>query len=132
MIRVAKNSYIVLISISIIFSCKANNKNIVTTLTESECYWDVHDKYSTLNGKIGFCYKFENDSFCQYLYYNRRNVREEFDFDDVVLPKTWKVQGDTIIYLLGIKRKIIYYSTDTILLENPVTKIIDTLIKNCR
>lgn len=132
MIKSAKNSYILLISISIIISCKTDKKSILTALTASECYWDVHDQYSTLNGRIGYCYKFENAGFCQYLYYNRRNEREKFDFDDVIIPKTWKVHGDTIIYLLGIERKIIYSSTDTILLENPVTKIVDTLIKNCR
>jgi hypothetical protein len=65
------------------------------------------------------------------LFYNRKGKRDEYDDDDMVVPKKWELKGDSILYIRGIQRRVINFSRDTLLLENPVNKVRDTLIRDC-
>lgn len=114
-------------------SCKTGNKKSLSSIiTLSNCYWDIHDSESTSLGRSAYCYKFTKDGHCSYFFYDKRGKRNGYDFDDVVVPKTWKLTGDTILYLQGTERKVLSFSEDTLLLENPVSKQRDTLIKSCQ
>jgi hypothetical protein len=112
--------------------CKTdNNKKLVEIIT-SNCYWDIHDIYSAANQRIAYCYKFNKDGSCLYLFTpDKKGKRNEYDDDDVVAPKKWELKGDSILYIRGIQRRVINFSTDTLLLENPVNKVRDTLIRDC-
>lgn len=114
--------------------CGANVTSLSSIITSPNCYWDVHDKNSADNGKTAYCYKFNTDGSCLYLFApNKEGVRDEYDFgDNLPTTKTWKLQGDTSLYLLGIERTIVSFSKDTILLENRINKVRDTLIRNCK
>jgi hypothetical protein len=108
-----------------------NNKRLVSIMT-SDCYWDVHNNYSAANQRVAYCYKFNKDGSCLYLFTpDKRGKRDEYNSDDVVVPKTWKIQGDTIVYLQATKRRVLSFTADTLLLENPISKVRDTLIKDC-
>ena len=112
--------------------CQPNDKRLGSIMTN--CYWDIHDTHSAANGRIAYCYKFDKNGSCSYLFTPDKNgKRDEFNFDDnIPTSKTWKLQGDTLLYILGIERRIINFSNDEILLENPVTRQVDTLLKNCK
>lgn len=118
----------------LIIGCKANNTSLSSIITSSNCYWDVHDNYSAANGKISYCYRFNTDGSCLYLFASdKKGIRDEYNFgDNIPTTKTWKLQGDTTLYILGIERRVLNYSKDTLLTENPVSKTRDTLIKNCK
>lgn len=114
--------------------CKSNNNNLRGVLIASDCYWDIHNNYSTVNQRISYCYKFKKNGSCSYLFTpDKEGKRDEFNFDDnKPITKKWEVHGDTIIYILGIERRVINFSKDTILLSNPIGNEKDTLIRNCR
>jgi hypothetical protein len=40
-------------------------------------------------------------------------------------------KNNSIMNIRGIERRIVSFSKDTLLLENPISKVKDTLIKNC-
>jgi hypothetical protein len=115
-----------------VIGCNTKSEILKSVILYSDCHWDVHDKYSASNLKIGYCYKFGKDGSCSYLFYDRHNVRNEYSFDDVIMPKKWSIQGDTTIYIMGLERRVISYSKDTILIKNASTQEEDTLIRNCK
>ncbi len=127
------NKYVYCLMLLCVIGCKTNDTNLSSIITSPNCYWDVHDAYSSANNKVGYCYKFNKDGRCLYLFaLDKKGKRDEYDDDDAIVPKEWKVKGDSVIYIRGIERRVVIYSQDTILLENPVTKERDTLIKNCK
>lgn len=119
------------LAILLITGCKSKTKNLFKIIT-SNCYWDVHDTYSAANRRIAYCYKFNKDGSCLYLFTaNKNGKREEYNSDDVVTPKTWELHGDTVLRLRASKRTVVRFSADTLLLENPISKARDTLIRDC-
>lgn len=131
--KAATNKYISCLMLILVIGCKTNDTNLSSIITSSNCFWDVHDSYSVSNRKVGYCYKFRKDGSCSYLFYDRQNVRNGYDFDDnIPTTKTWKLKGDTVLYILGLERTIVGFTKDTILLENPTIKEKDTLIRNCK
>lgn len=125
------NKYIFfLLFVLLTVGCKHNDdlNNVITT---PNCYWDIHDKNTAIEGRISMCYRFNKDGSCLYLFTpNKKGEREEYYDDDVIVSKRWQIKGDTI-YIREIERYIVNYSKDTLLLENPTTKERDTLIRNC-
>lgn len=129
--RVVIIKYFFCLLFLLVIGCKHNDE-ISSIITSSDCYWDIHDAYSAANGRIAMCYKFNKDGSCSYLFtLDKKGKRDEYDDDDVRVPKQWKIIGDTI-YIRGIKSCLISYSSDTILLENPIGKGRDTLVRNCK
>jgi len=130
--KVAMIRYGFIFVILLITGCEARPKKLFDVIT-SDCYWDVHDSYSAANGRIAYCYKFNRDGSCLYLFTaDKDGNRDEYSPDDVVTPKTWELQGDTVLLLRASKRTVVRFSADTLLLENPISKIIDTLIRDCK
>lgn len=120
-----------LLLILLICGCRADDSNDLAKIITVNCYWDLHYESSSAGRRVAYCYRFKKDGSCLYLFYkNKKGIRHEFYDDDVVVPKTWRVEGDTL-YIRGIERTIIHFSKDTVLLENPIDKKKDTLIKNC-
>jgi hypothetical protein len=77
---------------------------------------------------------FNSNGRCIYLFTpDKTGKRDTFDFGDNIPPtNTWKVQGDSLLFILGLERKVLHFSDDSILLINTVTNEVDTLIKNCK
>jgi hypothetical protein len=116
-----------------VLGCKSNDNKIKSIIASPHCYWDIRDSLAASLGRSAYCYSFSKDGYCEYFFYDRKGRRDRYDFDDnVPTTKTWKLQGDTLIYILGVERKLLSFSNDTILLENPITKVKDTLVKNCK
>ena len=112
--------------------CTGNeNFKLSSLMTSENCYWDVSDSLSISLRRPAYCYKFNKNGQCLYFFYDRKGKRNEYYDDDVVMPKKWEIKGDTIL-ILGIRRYLVSYSQDTILLENPITKEKEFLIRNCR
>jgi hypothetical protein len=125
--------YCVYFILSSSMSCTYNgHTGSLNSIITSDCYWDVHDTFSVANGKVGYCYQFKKNGKSNYFFYDRKGVRTNYDFGDLVVPKNWRIIGDTLMYLQGIERIVVEYSSDTILLKNPANKQIDTLIRNCK
>lgn len=116
-----------------VIGCKSNDNKIKSIVASRDCYWDIRDSLSVSLGRSAYCYRFSEDGHCAYFFYDRKGRRNRYDFDDnVPTTETWKLQGDTLIYILGVERRLLRFSKDTILLENPITKGKDTLVKNCK
>jgi len=118
-------------------SCETSEKkrSIRDTLTDN-CYWDVIDKqvYYMTNA----CYRFMKDGKCDFFYYNFRDKKRintvfRFDFDDVIVSKTWLLQNDNTLNIQGINYNITCYNQDTIVLKNILSTIKAdlVLVKNC-
>jgi hypothetical protein len=127
-----KNKIFIILFSLVFFSCKKIN-NLSTILTVPNCYWNIHDEHSSRNDRISYCYKFNEDGSCLYMFTpDKKGNRYEYHYGDDLPPsKTWQLQGDSIIYILGLERKVIRYSSDTILLVNPILNLNDTLVKDC-
>jgi hypothetical protein len=112
--------------------CRGNeNFKLSSLMTSENCYWDVSDSLAISLGRPAYCYKFNKNGQCLYFFYDKKGKRNEYYDDDVVVPKQWEIKGDTVL-ILGIRRCLVIYSQDTILLENPITKGKESLIRNCR
>jgi len=116
----------------LVFGCKANDTNLSSILTSSNCYWDIQ-YIDSFGGRSVYCYKFNKDGSCQYFFYDRKKVRNKYDFDDnIPVSNTWQLQGDTVIYIYGAKGNILRFSKDTILLQSPISKETHFLVRNCK
>jgi hypothetical protein len=103
--EVSEIIYRLIFAIFLITGCKTDNNTKLIAIITSNCYWDVRDTYSAANMRIAYCYKFNKDSSCLYLFTpDKKGKRDEYNSDDVVVPKTWELQGDTMLYLRASKR----------------------------
>jgi hypothetical protein len=131
--KVIMNKYCFCLILFSCIGCGAKKGKLSSILTTPNCYWDVHDAYSASNRKIGYCYKFNKDGKCLYLLTpNKYGKRVEYYDDDIIVPKEWKLNGDSVIFIRSIERRVLSFSPDTLLLQNPTTHEKDTLINNCK
>jgi hypothetical protein len=130
--RGAISKYSFYLLLLVITSCKSNADKLRFIISSSNCYWDIRDSLSVSLGRPAYCYQFNRDGHCLYLFYNRKGKRDEYDDDDVIVPKKWELKGDSIMYIRGIQRRVISYSPDTLIFENRINRVRDTLIKNCK
>ena len=126
------NKYVSCLMLIWVIGCKTNDTNLSSIITSSNCYWDIQ-YVDSLGGRSVYCYKFNRDGKCVYFSYNRKGIRNKFDFDDnVPITRTWKLEGDTVLYIFGAKGIVVNYSQDTILLESPISKERHPLVRNCK
>src|ERR1700761_8780521 len=94
--------------ILLVAACKMDDHKKLALIMTSNCYWDVHDGYSAANQKVAYCYKFNKDGSCLHFFTpDKKGKRDEYNSGDVVVPKTWELQGDTVLYLQGAKRRVL-------------------------
>jgi uncharacterized protein YxeA len=124
-----RKAFIKLVLLALICSmiCCKSDTHLYSLLTSNNCYWDVHSDNSIPN-----CYQFNTDSTCTYFSYDGKGARVKFDFDpNLRTDKTWKLQGDTTFYILGLKSKVLSYSADSIVIQNLNTGLKELLTRNC-
>src|SRR5580704_9168934 len=92
----------------------ANKRSLNAILTTSNnCYWDIFATINTVGSMQGnYCYEFERDGRCYFFLYDKKRVRNEYNDADNIVPRKWSIQDDSIIYIRGLRRKILNYSED--------------------
>ncbi len=121
--------------IVLLISCNERvSKPKLKDILNSGCYRDILDKQVV--HFINSCYLFEKQGKCLFFYYNfydqvRTDSVYRYDDDDVIVPDTWSVEGDSILTVRGISYSIIRYTNDSVYAKHH--RQTDTLIltRNC-
>jgi hypothetical protein len=130
------NKLILLLSI-LTFSCVKDKKTELTLFLTNDSlkYWDMvynprfYDRSKSLTFPL-YCYCFEKSNKWNFYIY-RKGVRQQYEQDDIVIPRKWDMISDTTI-MLGFKTyKIEKLSKDTFIYieDTDTTILINSMIK---
>jgi hypothetical protein len=118
-----------------LFSCKQSYSVSLENTLKSNCFWDITEDKQVIGG-LNSCYRFLPDGQCYFYYYyfiNKSLTRSVFryDDDDIIVPDTWAVIGDSLLIARGTQYTVLAFSKDSIIVEGYLN---DTLIfrKNCQ
>jgi hypothetical protein len=127
-----------------LLSCGGAKRPSLQQVLVSDCFWDRTGDNQVIGG-LNSCYRFFSDGRCYYYYYQFRFERQgdsvvrfrkdsayRYSDGDNIMPDTWKLQGDTLLYIEGVPHKALNVTFDSVLVVEQGTG--DTLLlrKNCK
>ena len=125
-----------LLALGILFfcSCKNTPEENLSDIIKSDCFWDITEDNQVIGG-LNSCYKFLPNGECflyNYKFYNRKITDSvyRYETDDVIVPTSWSVQGDTLLIARAVHYKVLAFAKSSISVEGFNN---DTLVfrKNC-
>lgn len=128
--KLLKNFAIILLFLLFtICSCKDEKQKWMLTNFSSKD-WDIYRMRGKTYKNPKYGYYFDRNGKCIYYFYSINSAgrieKNKFDFDDVIYPETWSVSNDATINILGTPYKLLYLTTDTMIINNRANKL-DTL-----
>ena len=118
-----------------LMSCRDAGKPTLENILKSDCFWDRTGDKQVIGG-LNSCYRFLPDGQCYFYFYNFKNRKLtgsvfRYDDDDVIVPNTWSVVGDTLLIARNTHYKVLSFVKDSITVEGYLN---DTMVfrKNCR
>jgi hypothetical protein len=122
------------IAVLFLISCKHNDDHTLESILKSNCFWDRTCENQVIGG-LNSCYRFLPDGQCYFYYYHFRNRKltdsvYRYETDDVIVPTTWSVSGDTLLIARETHYKVLAIEKDSITVEGYMN---DTMVfrKNC-
>src|SRR5215211_5078611 len=102
-------------------SCQNPNCLTLSDALKSNCFWDRTNESGGIGG-LNSCYRFLADGQCFFYYYNFYNHKitdsvYRFEDNDLILPSTWTVKGDTSLIARGTLYKVLSFTKDSIMVE---------------
>jgi len=126
---------LVLFFITTTICCKRYKEKTLIETLESDCFWDnVNDK-EAISG-LNSCFRFLPNGKCYFYYYHFYNrVRTDsvnrYSHDDGINEDTWSTIGDSILFVQGIKYRLVYFSEDSVVIQHKRGDSV-FLRKNCQ
>jgi len=127
---------LLLVSVAFFSLSCSNSKslNLADTL-KSNCFWDRINERGVIGG-LNSCYRFLPNGQCFFYYYNFYNQKitdsvYRFEDNDVIVPATWTVKGDTSLIARGIHYKVLSFTKDCVIVEG-YSKDMMIFRKNCQ
>jgi|JRYE01.1.fsa_nt_gb hypothetical protein len=116
-----------------LFSCKNKKGLRLETVLQNKCAWDVI--FLKQDSIPRYCLRFKSKGLCYYFKYvfNKRNKTDSvvhYNDGDNIMPNTWEVQGDSILFIRGQKVYVSRITQDSIYLNDKV-RLSVILVKNC-
>ncbi len=96
-------------------SCNGVKSYSNMVVSNDSTYWDYYNPRKKI---VTDCYLFKDNGECLRYIYTKEGKLLRFDDDDVIVPDTWKILGDTIISIRGLELQILSITSDSMILEN--------------
>ena len=126
--QISECAFILLLFLIVNSSCKSKHEEIKEILISDKCVWHIKNRPMEYGY---YAYQFLKDGSCYYYIRDRQGVFSKFYFDDVIVPNTWSVIGDSNIIIQANSYIITHYSKDSFSFYTKDENIYDYLIKDC-
>lgn len=127
-IQIRKCAFILMLFQIVNSSCKSKREEIKEMLINNKCVWHIKNRPMEYGY---YAYQFLKDGSCYYYFRDRQGVFNKFYFDDIIVPNTWTLNGDSNLIIQANSYLISYYSKDSFTLYTRDENIFDYLIKDC-
>jgi len=82
-------------------------------------------------------HRFKKKQVCERFYYRFKDQKRTdtviwYDEEDIIVPKTWEMIGDTILKVQGLTMRILRFNSDSVKLRFAAENDTVFLIRNCK